>query len=84
MTQKLKAIFKGPVVFYPLLFAAFPILALYAHNIHQTSASQMWLPLGVSTGAALVLWTVLSLILGSLALIGVIPWASLNCHCSMA
>jgi len=26
MRQKLKAIFEGPVVFYPLLFAAFPIL----------------------------------------------------------
>ncbi|MGA8849152.1 MAG: hypothetical protein WB564_04915 [Dehalococcoidia bacterium] len=25
MKQKLKAIFKGPVIFYPLLWAAFPI-----------------------------------------------------------
>jgi len=34
MKQKLKAIFKGAVVFYPLLFAAFPILFLYVHNIN--------------------------------------------------
>jgi len=70
MKQKLRAIFKGPVVFYPLLFAAFPILFLYAHNISETSASQMWLPLGVSVAAALVLWAVLSLILRSLAKAG--------------
>ena len=31
--------FKGPVVFYPLLFAAFPFLFLYAHNISETSVS---------------------------------------------
>ena len=70
MKQKLKAIFKGPVVFYPLLFAAFPILFLYAHNIIETSASQIWLPLGVSVAAALVLWAVLSLILRSLSKAG--------------
>jgi len=70
MKQKLKAIFKGPVVFYPLLFAAFPILFLYAHNISETSASQIWLPLGVSVAATLVLWAVLSLILRSLAKAG--------------
>ena len=70
MRQKLKAIFKGPVVFYPLLFAAFPILFLYAHNISETSASQMWLPLVISVVATLVLWAVLSLILRSLAKAG--------------
>jgi len=58
------------VVFYPLLFAAFPILFLYAHNISQTSASEVWLPLGVSVAAALVLWAVLSLILRSLSKAG--------------
>ena len=70
MKQKLRAIFKGPVVFYPLLFAAFPILFLYAYNIIETPASQLWLPLGVSVAAALVLWAVLSLILRSLAKAG--------------
>jgi hypothetical protein len=70
MRQRLKAIFKGPVVFYPLLFAAFPILFLYAHNISETSASQMWLPLGVSVAVALVLWAILSIILRSLVKAG--------------
>ena len=70
MKQKLRAIFKGPVVFYPLLFAAFPILFLYAHNISETSASQIWLPLAISVAASAVLWAVLSLILRSLAKAG--------------
>jgi hypothetical protein len=70
MKQKLKAIFKGPVVFYPLLFAAFPILFLYAHNISETPVSQVWLPLWVSVAAALVLWMFLSAILRSLAKAG--------------
>jgi hypothetical protein len=67
MKQKLKAVFKGPVVFHPLLFAAFPILFLYVYNISETSMSQVWLPLGVSMAGALVLWAVLSLILRSLS-----------------
>ncbi|HUW45248.1 MAG TPA: sulfatase-like hydrolase/transferase [Dehalococcoidia bacterium] len=70
MKQKLRAIFKGPVVFYPLLFAVFPILFLYVHNISETSASQIWLPLVISVAATLVLWAVLSRILGSLAKAG--------------
>ena len=67
MKQKLKVIFSGPIAFYPLLFAAFPILFLYAHNISQTSASEIWMPLGISVGAAVVLWVALSFALGSLA-----------------
>jgi hypothetical protein len=70
MKQKLKDIFKGPVVFYPPLFAAFPILFLYAYNISETSMSEVWLPLVISVAAALVLWVVLSLILRSLSKAG--------------
>jgi hypothetical protein len=70
MRRRLKAIFKGPVVFYPLLFAAFPILFLYAYNIRETSMGEVWLPLVVSVAGALVLWMVLSLILRSLAKAG--------------
>ena len=70
MKQKLKAIFKGPVVFYPLLFAAFPILFLYVYNISETSASEIWLSLGVSVAATLVLWAILSFILRSLSKAG--------------
>ena len=70
MKQKLKDIFKGPVVFYPLLFAAFPILFLYTYNIGETSLNQIWLSLVISVAAALVLWAILSLILRSLAKAG--------------
>jgi hypothetical protein len=70
MKQRLEATFKGPVVFYPLLLAAFPILFLYAYNISQTSASQVWLPLAISVAAALILWAILSVILRSLAKAG--------------
>ena len=70
MKQRLRDVFRGPVVFYPLLFTAFPILFLYAYNISETSASQVWLPLGISVGGALVLWAVLSLILRSRAKAG--------------
>jgi hypothetical protein len=70
MKQKLKTIFKGPVVFYPLLFAPFPILFLYVHNISETSVGQIWLPLVISVAAALVLWVILSFILRSLCKAG--------------
>jgi len=70
MKQKLKDIFKGPVVFYPPLFAAFPILFLYTYNVNETSMGEVWLPLVISVAAALVLWAVLSLILRSLAKAG--------------
>jgi hypothetical protein len=68
--QRLRDIFRGPAVFYPLLFAAFPILFLYVYNISETSAGEIWLPLVISVAAALVLWAALSLILGSLSKAG--------------
>jgi len=71
MKEKLRAIFKGPAVIHPVLFAAFPILFLYAYNISQTSVSQIWLPLGISVGAAVVLWGVLTRLLHSRAKAGV-------------
>ena len=58
------------MVFYPLLFAAFPILFLYAYNIDETSINEVWLPLVISVAAALMLWAVLSIILRSLAKAG--------------
>ena len=70
MKERLKGIFKGPVVFYPLLFAAFPTLFLYTYNINETAVNEIWLPLVISVAAALVLWVVLSLILGSLSKAG--------------
>jgi hypothetical protein len=66
MKQRLKDIFKGPVAFYPVLLAAFPVLFLYAYNINETSVSQIWLPMLVSVAATLALWAMLSLSLRSL------------------
>jgi hypothetical protein len=70
MKQRLKDLFKGPVVFYPLLFAVFPVLFLYAYNINETSISQVWVPMAISVAGALVLWVVLSLVLRSVAKAG--------------
>jgi len=50
---------------HALLFAVFPILFLYTHNISQTSASQVLLPMLFSVAGALVLWALLSLLLKS-------------------
>ena len=58
------------MVFYPLLFAVFPILFLYTYNIAETSLNDVWLPLVISVAAALVLWAGLSLILRSLSKAG--------------
>lgn len=43
-----------PVV-HPLLFAAFPILSLFAANLNEVSSDQIWAPLLVSLAAAVTL-----------------------------
>jgi len=53
---------KKPLILYPLLFAIFPILFLYAHNIGEASVGQILLPIVVSIGFTLLLWAILSLI----------------------
>jgi hypothetical protein len=54
---------KKPVIFYPFLFAAYPLLFLYAHNVSEMSISQIIMPAVVSVLAAFLLWMLLSLIL---------------------
>ena len=56
---------KIPSLVHPLLFAMFPILFLYAHNISETSANQVLMPMLFSVAGALVLWVLLSLLLRS-------------------
>lgn len=46
---------KRAIVIHPFLFATFPILALYAHNIAELSLSSIWIPLAASFGFALLL-----------------------------
>lgn len=45
---------KRPVAVHPVLFAAFPVLALYSHNISYLSAVHIVKPLAVSISAAIV------------------------------
>ncbi|MBP1768274.1 MAG: hypothetical protein H6P98_2389 [Candidatus Aminicenantes bacterium] len=42
--------------FYPWLFALFPAAFLYSHNIGETPARSLWLPLVLSLGLALLVW----------------------------
>jgi len=55
---------KKSLVIHPLLFAAFPVLFLFSHNIYAWSVSEILGPLVATTSLALVSWIVLSLILG--------------------
>jgi len=59
--QKMKG--KKSIVIHPFLFAVFPILALYSHNMAELSISEIWAPLGLAFGLALVLLLLLSLVL---------------------
>ena len=56
-------LFKTPLVIYPFLFAAFPIIFLYAYNIAETDFRQTLLPLVLSLAGASILWFLLLLIL---------------------
>jgi len=46
---------KKPFVTHPFLFAVFPILFLFAHNIHEFSFSQIMLPLTIILGLTFLL-----------------------------
>lgn len=45
---------KKPLVLHPFLFAAFPILFLFTHNIHEFSFSQIILPSAIILGLTLI------------------------------
>lgn len=47
---------KSPKVFHPLLFAIFPAVFLYSHNIGEVFLSQMLVPLGVCLAGGILLW----------------------------
>src|SRR5258708_4271551 len=46
---------------HPALFAAFPLLALYANNIGQIPIKEIYRPLGISLIATLVVWAIFML-----------------------
>src|SRR5829696_7706660 len=41
---------------HPFLIAAFPILALYAHNVYETLPRSLVVPLGLALAGTLALW----------------------------
>ena len=47
---------KRSIVVYPFLFAIFPVLALYAHNMGELYLSSIWIPLGLAFGLAILLF----------------------------
>ena len=54
---------KKHIVIHPFLFAAFPVVSLFAHNIGQTYAREIIAPIAVTMGFALASWGLLSLLL---------------------
>jgi len=49
---------KRSIVVYPFLFAIFPVLALYVHNIGELYLSSIWIPLGMAFGLAILLFII--------------------------
>jgi hypothetical protein len=58
-----KLLLVASTVIHPILFAVFPMVFLYAHNIGETSASQTLKPILLLCVGSLILWLLLSLLL---------------------
>src|SRR5262245_49403707 len=43
-------------VLHPFLFAVFPILALFAHNVYETPPREIVQPIAIVLAATLVVW----------------------------
>jgi hypothetical protein len=52
-------------VLHPVLFAAYPLLALFALNQDEVRINMLWIPLALCTLAAVLLYAVLTRIFGS-------------------
>ena len=51
-----------PIPVHPLLFAAFPILNLYARNMGEVSLREVWQPLGFALGGTIAAWALAALL----------------------
>ena len=60
------------IVLHPILFAIFPVLSLYAHNISQLSSDLIIKPLFLVLSIALLSWFLLTLILKDIQKAGLI------------
>lgn len=54
---------KKPSVFHPFLFALFPTLFLFSHNIGELLLNVIFMPTAIIVGSAMLLWFLLSLML---------------------
>jgi len=57
---------KKSLVLHPFLFAAFPALFVFAHNMDQIRASMVPGPIVFTTFAAFLCWSLLSLVFQAL------------------
>jgi len=63
---------KKLTVVHPLLFAMFPILALYAHNVAKVSPAEIVLPTAIVLGSTLLLLVLCGVILRNLKKAGIV------------
>lgn len=56
---------KKPLILHPFLFALFPILFLYSHNINQTSFSEILVPAGIVLVSMIVFFIISLLVVKS-------------------
>ena len=68
-----------PRAFHPLLFGAFPVLSLLAHNRHEAHLAWAIGPLVAGLLVAGVLWTIFSLLLRNPAK-GALPASLVRCR----
>ncbi|MEZ4652214.1 MAG: hypothetical protein R3E12_01025 [Candidatus Eisenbacteria bacterium] len=63
----------GPLAWIaPLLFALYPVVALYAHNYYEVDLPDLWPPIVTLVGAAVLLFVLLRLVSRSAAKAGVL------------
>ena len=54
---------KKRLIIHPILFAIFPIIFLYSHNINEMSIDQILIPIAIALVSFFILWVILSFIL---------------------
>jgi len=57
---------KKTVIIHPLLFAIFPIIFLFSHNVNRLYAEEIILPLLYAIGGAFLIWIVLGFLIKSI------------------
>jgi len=51
---------KKSLILHPFLFAIFPVIFTYSHNVNYLSISEIIIPLGIFLGITTVLWLIIS------------------------